>query len=396
MRHLLLAPVLDWSMPLAHEGLQIHRCADGLAAVVTVLARHPGLRITVAIAGSVTRALLRYGASEPLRLLSERASDGQVAFLSTAAHGAFLPLLPIGERARQLQLNDAQNVASLGDFVFRPVGLFPPHLGYGPGLVGLAATRGLRFLVLDELAYSGGERPLPRDRHFRVASSPVQPIFLDRQLSARIAGGLVVHAAQILDAFHGRRGHVAVRIPGRTLGPSGPGLALLLSAANHRRILPALLDDVCAAFPEVEAVEPVACALGTERKDLADGVPSPRFGHPGNVWHSLMWRLVTIAAREAERLSREASNGSGGLRACLDEALDSAAWSAGAGRPELDFDLERVREGARLLVGALRAGQGSVRREALEDAEAILEGLSERRPAREDRPLPASQPTLPA
>lgn len=393
MRHVLLAPVLDWSTPLARGAIEVHRCADGLSAVVAILARHPGLRATVAIASSVTRALLRHGAAEPLRLLGERAGDGQVAFLSTAAHGAFLPLLPIREAVRQLELNDAQNLEALGDFVFRPVGLFPPQLGYGPGLAGLAAMRGLRHLVLDELAYSGGERPLPHDRHFQVASSPVQPVFLDGKLSVRIESGLVVHAARLLDTLHERRGHVAVRIPGRTLGPSGPGLALLLSAAHHRRILPALLDDVCAAFPEVEAVEPVACALGTEVKDLAEGVPYPRFGHPGNAWHSRLWRLVEIAAREAERLSRT-PGGTDGLRPCLDEALDSAAWSAGSGRPGKDLD--RVREGARLLVAALRAGGRLVRHEALEDAEAILEGLAERRPMHEDRPLPASRPTLPA
>jgi hypothetical protein len=347
MKRAYLGIVLDLSLPIADDPSAVAALGAGLRGAMRLLEQQPHHRVQVALAGAVTSALLRYGEERALQMLAERASVGQVVFLSTANHGAFLPLVPAGEAARQLELNERINREALGEWVFRAEGLFPPQLGYTRAVPELAYRRGLPRVLVDDLAYRGGIAPLPRNRHFALqGKANFHIIVVDRALSEAIGEGQLLDPEAIAHQL-GRRlsTYAIVRIPARRLLGAAPGLRLLNALDAHAALLPATLEELIALFPEQEIIEPLSCALGTDPSELAAGIPFAKWSAPGNELHALLWRLAQVAAAEAERLAQQPapSVGYSQLRALLDESLDCAAWRFASAKPELDP--RRVLEG---------------------------------------------------
>jgi len=388
-----LATVLDLSLPIGDGQAPARLVGSGVVAAMRALEARPRLRMEVALCGAVTLSLLRWGEERCLQMLAERAAAGQVSFLTTASFGAFLPLVPEAEASRQLDLCERVNLDALGEVVYRAEGLFPPQLGYSRSVAELALRRGLPRVLADSLAWHGGA-PLPRARHFTLRDRPgMHVFFVDRGLSEGIARGALCMKEVHHSVAPRASGYAVVRLPPRSLERTGP--AFLAALAASPSVLPASLDDVLALFPEVEPVEPLASALGTDPAELASGVQFAKWSAPGNELQALLWRLAQIASAEAARLeegsSGSATLGLAALRARLDESLDCAAWRFASGKPELD--LGRVREGAQRLLCAVRAGGAQVRRSALAQAELAYERL-ERRCAeaaleRESSPAPA-------
>ncbi len=371
MTHGYLATVLDLSLPVGAGQRAAQTLGRGVTAALKILEEAPRLRLEVALAGAVTLALLRWGEERSLQLLAERAAAGQVTFLTTACFGAFLPLVPGREAARQLDLCERVNRDALGEAVYRPEGLFPPQLGYSRTVAELARRRGYGQVLADGLAWQGGA-PLPRERHFTLRDKPgLHVFFVDRALSEALAQG-APRMAEIRRRVAPRAaGGAVVRLPASALIDDSAALRFLGALAVSDTVLPASLEDLLALFSEREQVEPLASALGTDPVELASGVQFAKWSAPGNELHALLWRLAQIASGEAARLeeagTEEAPPGLAALRARLDESLDCSAWLFASGKPELD--LARVYEGGRRLLEAVRAGGADVRPSALAQAE---------------------------
>jgi hypothetical protein len=379
MRHAYLATVLDLSLPIGGERAAAAGLGAGILAALGQLEAAPRLRMEVALSGAVSQALLRWGEERPLQKLAERAVAGQVSFLSTACYGAFLPLVPWREAARQLELSERINREVLGEVVYRTEGLFPPQLGYSRSIAELALSRGATRVLADGLAWHGGA-PLPRARHFTLRERPqMRVFFVDRRLSDEIALGI-----ERLDHFRGwiarhlsrAPGYAVVRLPSRSL--SKAALQYLAALASTEAVVPASLEDTLALFPEVEPVEPLPSALGTDPSELASGIQFAKWSAPGNELHALLWKLAQITAAEAARLEDEGDAGPSyaAMRAQLDESLDCAAWRFASGKPELD--LARVQEGGWRLLQAVRAGGAEVDPSARTQAEQAYARLEQR------------------
>ncbi|MFN7131132.1 MAG: hypothetical protein ACK4N5_03565, partial [Myxococcales bacterium] len=284
-------------------------------------------------------------------------------------------------------------------WVYRPEGLFPPQLGYSRTVAELSLAPGrLKRVVVDGIAYHGGHA-LPRNRSFVLRNRPgLYVFFADRGISQGIESGRVRGALDLLDLLPSRPAYVVARIPWRLLLEGGPGLRFLHTLAAQHQVISASLEDLLSLFPEFEAVEPVASALGTDPSELAAGIPYAKWFAPGNELHAILWRLVQLASEEASRLipsrnplmpefllpranrrlalAEPASPELKRLRFALDVALDCAAWRFASGKPE--FEPERVREGGFKLLEAIRFGGGSVEPEVLAEAEELYGRLEQR------------------
>lgn len=399
MSHVYLNLILDLSLPVEEDPATIRRLSHGLTEALKILSADPRQRVEVALCGAITQALLRQGEDRPLQMLAETASRGQATFLSTAAFGAFLPLVPRIEAQRQLAINDRINRDGLGDTVYRPEGVFPPQLGYSRTIAEIAMAPGrTRRLIVDGLAYHGGHE-LPRNRTFRLSGQPrLSVFFCDRAASEAIDHGRIRDARELEQFVRRPPGYVIARIPGRLLLDGGPGLRLLASLSSQTQVRPASLVDLLGLFPEFEDVEPLACALGTDPTELAAGVPYAKWFAPGNELHAILWRLVQLVSEQASRatpsrnplspeyllprasrrlaLAEPSPPALKLLRLRLDSALHSAAWRFASGKPE--FDPDKVREGGLRLLEALRAGGDEVESEIRDEAEALYQRLDQR------------------
>ncbi|MGC4116667.1 MAG: hypothetical protein QM765_19285 [Myxococcales bacterium] len=394
MKRAYVALVLDLSLPVPEAPAEVHALAEGLRAALAPLEQDSALRLEVALSSGVTSRLLRWGEERALQKLAERASTGQLSLLATASGGAFLPLAPPLEAMRQLDLSDAANREALGEWVYRPEGLFPPQLGYSRSVAELALARGLPRVLADSLALEAG-RPLPRDRHFTLRGHPgLQVFFVDRALSAALDRGALHDAADLHRplAFQGRSGYAVLRVPARSLRPGSPAVRLLGSFGPRSATATATLRELLALFPEVEDAEPTACALGTELGELAAGVPFARWSSPANELHALLWRLASLASQETARLAGEEEGGA--MRSLLDEALDCSVWRAAA-QPD-PGDLERVGRGGARLGAVVRAAGPKARAEVLDEVLDALARLSHLCSPRRETALPARPPSPPS
>ncbi|HEY3452925.1 MAG TPA: hypothetical protein VGK67_41670 [Myxococcales bacterium] len=369
MKRAYAALVLDLSLPVPEAPAEVHALGEGLRTALGLLERDGALRLEVALSSAVTSRLLRWGEERALQKLAERASGGQVSMLATASGGAFLPLVPPLEATRQLDLNEAANREALGEWVYRPEGLFPPQLGYSRSVGELAFSRGLPRILADSLALEAG-KPLPRGRHFALQGRPgLGVFFVDRALSAAVDRGALHDAWDLHRTIAPRSsGYAVLRVPARSLRPGSAALRLLGSLGQASATAAATLRELLALFPEVEEVEPMACALGTLPAELAAGVPFARWSAPANELHALLWRLARLASEETARLAGEEEGGA--MRALLDEALDCSIWRSAAEGDEAG--LARVARGGALLGAVVRAAGAKARSEVL--AEVLDEG----------------------
>lgn len=378
MSHAYLATVLDLSLPIGGDHASANALGGGLQAAMGQLEAAPRLRAEVALSGAVSRALLRWGEERPLQLLAERAAAGQVSFLATACYGAFLPLVPEREASRQLDLSEEINREVLGAAVYRTGGVFPPQLGYSRSIAELALRRGAPWVMADALGWHGGA-PLPRARHFALRDRPqMRVFFVDRALSDELAQGAPRRGdfrSWIRRHLPRSPSYAVVRLPSRSLSKEAPPYLAALATCDAVR--PASLQEALALFPEVEPVEPLPSALGTEPSELASGVQFAKWSAPGNELQALLWKLAQIASEEAARLEGlSATAAFAALRGRLDESLDCAAWRFASGKPELD--LARAEGGGRQLLEAVRAGGAEVSPSARAQAEQAFARLAQR------------------
>lgn len=359
-----LAVVLEFYVAPDPEGRAVVQAArEAFRPLLHLLERHPHATATVALDPGLSRTLLRHGEGGVLQGLASAVERGQVELAGGALGHALLPRLPRAEVERQIRLGHEALREAMGRS-WRPQGFFPPALAWSRSVAEVAADRGARWVLADELAL-GRVGIAPTDRVAALRGRrDVLLFFRDRRASRALARGeppppVDGYRVAVLPATAFLRGSEALAGLQRLFAGEGPLLATPSSLAS--------------AFSSREEVEPLPCSWRTTEEELAAGMPFVPWSAPDNEIQALLWRLVALCLGEVERLRADSSADPAWtrMRTLLDEAIHTAPFRFASGR--YFWDPDSVRAAARRLVGVLEASATLVEPAVLAEASAAEE-----------------------
>lgn len=360
------APLLHFYQPPTQLPWVLDRiCNESYRPLIEVFRRAGVARATFNVSGSLTEQLADNSASDVVDGIRELAEAGKVELTGTAMYHPILPLIPNEESRRQIVLNQRTNRKAFGE-AFRPMGFFPPELGFAPNIVPVVVETGHHWLLVSGVA-NPGDWPLDTVSHIESDDGDVAVFFRDDVLSNRISFHNLRPADFLasLRALRGGRKDVYVvtamdaetfghHIPGweeeflgqafREIESHGDSQASRPSLAPDDRIRVVTITDLQKQFPRGDVVMPKASSWSTSGDDLVAGNPFPLWSDPGNRVHRLQWDVTNLAAELVRRAESVADTPTSQqyarmARVNLDRALHSCQFWWASRRPMWEVNM---------------------------------------------------------
>lgn len=168
-------------MPMVLEKI----CNESYKPLLDVFRQYPEAKATVNINGVLLEMLNDYGHREVISGLRELGERGQVEFTGSGKYHPILPLIPQGERQRQIELNRGACSYFLGKS-YTPQGFFPPEMCCSNEVCAEVVNAGYRWIILGGIACPA---PWPRDKIYHVEheGKRISVLFRDDILSNKIS-----------------------------------------------------------------------------------------------------------------------------------------------------------------------------------------------------------------
>jgi alpha-amylase/alpha-mannosidase (GH57 family) len=329
---------------------------ESYRTLLRVLREAPGSKITLNISAALTEQLARYGLDDVIRGLRKLAERGQVEFTGSAMYHPILPLIPREEIVRQIKLNSEANRRYFGE-VYNPVGFFPPEMCYSYEVAQTVAELGLRWIIVDELSFSGKIGSVKYDRLYKVQGlGDFFVFFKERPFSAGITYGAYPSAEPFLGALANRldeHSYLLTGTDGEVYGHHRPGQERLLSEIFAKGVPETgTISELIGHFTQVDTVSPVPSSWSTWEDEMAQGIPYPQWQYPGHELHQLQWQLTDFVLHTVKEAPSNAA-GFSRARRLLDEGLHSCQYWWASCRPW--WSVEMIEWGAQKLHQAVES-----------------------------------------
>jgi len=349
---------------------------ESYRTLVRVLREAPGGKITLNISAVLTEQLVRYGLDDVIRGLRELAERGQIEFTGSAMYHPILPLIPKDEIIRQIKLNNDVNQRYFGE-VYKPTGFFPPEMCYSYEVAQTVAELGFRWIIVDELSFSGKIGSVKYDRLYKVERlGDFLVFFKERPFSAGITYGTYPSAEPFLAALKdglGKHNYLLTGTDGEVYGHHRPGQEKLLSEVFARGTpKTCTISELIKHFAQVDTASPVPSSWSTWEDEMAQGIPYPQWQCPGHELHRLQWQLTNFVLHTVKGAPAE-SSGFSEARRLLDEGLHSCQYWWGSCRPW--WSVEMIEWGAQKLYQAVESLGDAIDRKRMEEASRLFQAV---------------------
>jgi hypothetical protein len=176
---------LHFYQPANSEFYSIRKALDkSYWRLLRLMEEHQDLRMTWNVSGCLLERLAEAKETAFLERLKFLVKKGRIELTGSAAYHGFLPLLPEAEVVRQIKTNEKILRKYFGKN-FKPAGFFLPEMAYSPAVAQIVKRLGYRWIILDEIAYSGGTNRRPAAGQFYLdAVSGLKVVFRERSLSS--------------------------------------------------------------------------------------------------------------------------------------------------------------------------------------------------------------------
>ena len=349
---------------------------EGYRTLVRTLRESPGGKITLNISGVLTEQLARYGLDDVIQGLRELAERGQVEFTGSAMYHPILPLIPQEEVTRQIKLNTDINQRYFGK-VYKPVGFFPPEMCYSYEVAQTVSDLGFRWIIVDEISFSGKIGAAKCDRIYRVEGlGDFLVFFKERPFSAGITYGRYPSAEPFLAALKGRleeHSYLLTGTDGEVYGHHRPGQEKLLSQSYVRGTpITCTISELIERFVQVDAVNPLPSSWSTWEDEMAQGIPYPQWQYPGHLLHKLQWQLTNFVLHTVKETAPGAPRFSE-ARTLLDQGLHSCQYWWASCRPW--WSVEMIEWGAQKLYQAVQVLGNGIDSQRTAEADTLFQAV---------------------
>ncbi|MBI2851183.1 MAG: hypothetical protein HYX80_09155 [Chloroflexi bacterium] len=372
-------------------------CKESYTPLLRVLLQNSHAKATFNVSGVLLEMLDNYGHRDVIKNFQILGERGEVEFTGSGKYHPILPLLPSGERKRQIELNAATCTHFLGE-TYTPTGFFSPEMCYDSDILSDVIASGHQWMVLGGIACPA---QWPVDKIYQVEhdGNKLAVFFRDDVLSNKISFKQI-GASDFLEHLKQARGdkeniYVVTAMDAETYGHHIQHWEKLFLAAVYEQLRPtrktyagikqstalaaqqkALLADTSFAqqvkmvtlsellgiFPSGETVSPKPSSWSTSVEDIIAGNVYPLWMDKGNEIHRLQWEHLNICIEMVNKAQEYASTEEAGYfgriaRGLLDMAEHSCQFWWASRRPMWDINIIYLglNEQWRAVVNAYRA-----------------------------------------
>ncbi|MBI2985026.1 MAG: hypothetical protein HYY50_05390 [Candidatus Kerfeldbacteria bacterium] len=326
--------------PQWDEDIIRQAAAEAYWPLVHILERHPTVKITLNIAGALTEQLLELGYDDFLSAVRRLLERGQIELVGSASYHPILPLLPLHEVRRQIELQDELHRRVFGP-AYAPKGFYPPEMAFQPELEPLLLEMGFQWVVLDELAVGdaiGQASPLKRYR----TTSGLGVVIRNRPLSDYLSfsARLDDHrsAFETLSSDARSAAWLVTAMDGENLGHHRHGVDRLWEfTITHNRVTTATVSEYYRQLTTEMSVKLQASSWSSQIWELRSRVPYGLWNHPNNPIHQLQWELTNVIIATVHRSAVDPNFDA--ARRLLDRSLTSDKYWWASASPWWDMTI---------------------------------------------------------
>lgn len=322
--------------------------AQAYRPLIEILGRHPDLKITLNLTGSLTEQLAALGLDDILSGLRALMERGQVELVGSAMYHPILPLLPEDEVRRQIHLQHELHRRVFGD-AYNPKGFYPPEMAFAPWLEPLLLELGYTWVMVDEIAI-GGKIGRVDFAHRYTTPSGLGLVVRNRHMSDFLSFKAVVDRApgawMAISTDARSQSDLITGMDGENLGHHRVGVDRLWEQlVTHPGVTTATVSEYHHSLSSNVVTEITPSSWSSQVHEISEGVPFSLWDHPTNPVHVLQWQL-TNAVIAAVRQSVNDPNWAAS-RLLLDQALTSDKYWWASASPWWDVTIV-IRETQRL------------------------------------------------
>lgn len=334
----------DWDETIIRRA-----CTEAYEPLVSILQQHPEVKITLNITGALLDQLTALGLGSVLQNIRQLAEKGQIELVGSAKYHPILPMLPIEEARRQIELQEDACRKVFGA-TFAPQGFYAPEMAYSSSLEALLLEKGYRWVILDEICSS---LPLGQVRFKNRFVSPggLGVVFRNRYISDFLSfGANIDQPEKSVEAIqHDERSvdGLITAMDGENLGHHRPGVDRLWEILVT---WPEMKTETISSYRQrLTSEETITVRDGSwssQPQEILADVPFGLWNHPENPIHKLQWQLT----RHVISVVQDASDDPAFevARRLLDQALTSDKYWWASASPWWDMTII-IRETQRLV-----------------------------------------------
>lgn len=289
--------------------------------ILDLLKKYPQLKLTLNISGSLVELLEKYGHSDVVEQFSHFAQIGRIEIVSTAMYHPILPLISEKEIAHQIDLHNSVWKKYLGDS-YAVRGFFIPEMAYDPKIESVIKSKGIEWVLLDEVHSS---KPIDPSIRYKLEKSGMTVVFRDHVFSRTFTPEfLFENKAKV-------KKYIITAQDGETYGhwhKDDKGFYKKTFTSPEIRMITA--SEYISELEQEQNIQPRSASWESLDEELQKKIPLALWNDPQNEIHQKMWKF----AESVESILNENIKDTHAFIAqeCFSKGLASCAWWWASGK----------------------------------------------------------------
>ncbi|NCF75536.1 MAG: hypothetical protein GWO87_03565 [Xanthomonadaceae bacterium] len=261
--------------------------------IIKILEENKKAKIIVNINASLLEYLDKFGYNNLIEKIRKIALAGRIELMMSAAYHPILALIPIEESIRQIKISQKANEKFFPQIKIK--GFFFPEMVYNKKVAVYLKKIGIKWIILDELAYNGKFNKIDYTKKYIDKNSGLQIIFRSRKYSEnyppKIILGLLKSKKELDQIIIS--GTDAELYGDRHIDYTGD----FYYAVRNKRIKLLTGSEFLMSLKEKKIISPKIVSWDGSEKSLKERQALFLWNNPKNKIHKRLWELTNFALK---------------------------------------------------------------------------------------------------
>ncbi len=295
--------------------------SESYALLPELMRRHPDLRLSMSISGSLLELLDKYGHAGVIESYRKLAKAGRIELVGSAMYHPLMPLITPAMMRRQIKQNDLVLKRYFGDS-YATKGFYFPEMAYSRTAGEMVKELGFEWTILDDIHVAGD---IEQHLRYRILDSGLTVCFRNREFSRTFPPEFIMRNLKrapdpLITAHDGE-------LYGHWHADDGGFYEKAFSSPDIETLT---VSEYLASLKEEKVVKLRKASWESTKDELEAKVPFALWNAPGNVIHRKLWALAYTAEKTV--MAHDGDPHFGRALGTLDKGFASCAWWWGSGR----------------------------------------------------------------